>query len=91
MVEGLDNPWNIRYGPDDMLWVTERTGKRIVRVNPETGIKKVALTIDEARAEGQHFAVLGMAWLLIFCKKIVKIMCMYFIHMFLKIIIQNLV
>lgn len=61
LVEGLDNPWNIRYGPDDMLWVTERTGKRIVRVNPETGIKKVALTIDEARAEGQHFGVLGMA------------------------------
>ena len=28
LVEGLDNPWNIRYGPDDMLWVTERTGKR---------------------------------------------------------------
>ena len=40
LTEGLDNPWNIRYGPDNMLWVTERTGKRIVRVNPETGVKK---------------------------------------------------
>lgn len=61
LTEGLSNPWNVRYGPDNMLWVTERTGKRIVRVNPETGVKKVALTIDEARAEGQHFGVLGMA------------------------------
>lgn len=40
LTEGLSNPWNVRYGPDNMLWVTERTGKRIVRVNPETGAKK---------------------------------------------------
>lgn len=61
LVDGLDNPWNIHYGPDNMLWVTERTGKRIVRVNPENGNKKVAVTIDEVLAGGGHQGILGMA------------------------------
>lgn len=61
LVDGLDNPWNILYGPDNMLWVTERMGKSIVRVNPKTGEKKVAVKIDEVLAAGGQQGILGMA------------------------------
>ena len=61
LTDGLDNPWNITYGPDNMLWVTERTGKKIVRVEPKTGNKKIAATIDDALAGGGHQGILGMA------------------------------
>ena len=30
----LNFPWDGIWGPDDHLWVTERVGKRILRVNP---------------------------------------------------------
>src|SRR5215510_13745116 len=58
---GLQNPWEITWGPDDNLWVTERTGKRITRVNPMDGSKKTALTIDEVYQDHGQDGVLGMA------------------------------
>ncbi len=57
----LENPWEITWGPDNMLWVTERTGKRISRLNPTTGEKKVAITIPEVVAPGGQDGLLGMA------------------------------
>jgi glucose/arabinose dehydrogenase len=33
---GLDTPWEITWGPDGWIWMTERYG-RISRVNPESG------------------------------------------------------
>jgi PQQ-dependent dehydrogenase (s-GDH family) len=57
---GLDGPWEIAWGPDDRIWVTERVGKRITRVDPSGGSKTVALTIPEAyQASGQD-GVLGL-------------------------------
>ena len=61
IVSGLGNPWELAWGPDDMLWVTERSGRRITRVHPATGERRVALTIDEASAPGGQDGVLGMA------------------------------
>jgi len=61
VIAGLSNPWEITLGPDGMMWVTERTGKRVTRVNPETGEKKVALTIEEASAPGGQDGVIGLA------------------------------
>lgn len=58
---GLANPWEIAWGPDGMLWVTERTGRRITRVHPATGERRVALTVEEASAPGGQDGVLGMA------------------------------
>ncbi|MDR0932312.1 MAG: PQQ-dependent sugar dehydrogenase [Victivallales bacterium] len=59
----LENPWNIVWGPDDYLWVSERSGKRITRINPETGEKKLVGTIDEAYPDPKtpHEGVLGFA------------------------------
>lgn len=36
LVNNLDFPWEILWGPDNFIWMTEREG-RISRVNPQTG------------------------------------------------------
>ncbi len=44
-----------------MLWVTERTGKKITRIDPATGKISVAISIDEVSAPGSQDGLLGMA------------------------------
>ena len=61
VISGLAGPWELTWGPDNMLWVTERTGKRISRVDPATGDKTVAITLDEVSAPGGQDGLLGMA------------------------------
>src|SRR3954453_23084864 len=61
LVSGLEGPWEISWGPDNMLWVTERTGKRVTRINPGTGERSVAVTIAEVSAPGGQDGLLGMA------------------------------
>ncbi len=61
LISGLEGPWELTWGPDKMLWVTERTGKRVVRVDPANGTKKVAVTIDEVSVPGGQDGLLGMA------------------------------
>ena len=61
LISGLAGPWELTWGPDSMLWVTERTGKRVTRVNPGNGQKTVAITIDEVSAPGAQDGLLGMA------------------------------
>lgn len=58
---GLQNPWEITMGPDNYLWVTERTGKRITRVHPYTGVKATAITITEVYQTAGQDGLLGMA------------------------------
>jgi glucose/arabinose dehydrogenase len=60
IVTGLDTPWEILWGPDDMIWVTERAG-RVSRVDPETGSIEVLLDITEIVEEGSENGMLGMA------------------------------
>ena len=61
VVSGLAGPWEVTWGPDSMLWVTERTGKRVTRINPATGERSVAITIEEVSAPGGQDGLLGMA------------------------------
>jgi len=61
LVSGLAGPWELAWGPDNMLWVTERTGKRVTRIDPKTGERSVAVTIDEVLAPGGQDGLLGMA------------------------------
>lgn len=42
----LDYPWEITYGPDNYLWVTERVGEKIVRVNPATSTNTPLTMLD---------------------------------------------
>ena len=55
---GLDTPWEIIWGPDNQIWVTERFG-RISRINPTTGVITPLLTISEVRENGEG-GLLGM-------------------------------
>lgn len=61
LVSGLEGPWEVTWGPDNRLWVTERAGRRVTRVHPESGTTKVAITIDEVLVDAQHQGLLGMA------------------------------
>jgi PQQ-dependent dehydrogenase (s-GDH family) len=58
---GFASPWEIAWGPDGYLWVTERTGYRITRVNPANGAKTVAVSIPEVQASVTQDGLLGMA------------------------------
>lgn len=40
----LDTPWEITWGPDGWLWVTERPG-HVSRIDPETGVRRLLLTV----------------------------------------------
>lgn len=62
VVAGLDNPWEVEWGPDGRLWVTERSGKRVTRVNPKTGATKRAAVIDEVQAPGGQDGLLGLTF-----------------------------
>jgi PQQ-dependent dehydrogenase (s-GDH family) len=61
LTDGLEAPWEIELGPDGWLWLTERTGGKITRVNPEDGTKQVAIDIPEVSAPGGQDGLLGMA------------------------------
>jgi PQQ-dependent dehydrogenase (s-GDH family) len=58
---GFEDPWEVAWGPDGWLWVTERVGKRVVRVNPADGRRKVAVTIDEVQQALPQDGLLGLA------------------------------
>jgi PQQ-dependent dehydrogenase (s-GDH family) len=58
---GFEDPWEVTYGPDGYLWITERVGKRVVRVNPADGARKVAITIDEVHQALAQDGLLGLA------------------------------
>ncbi|WP_248305266.1 glucose/sorbosone family PQQ-dependent dehydrogenase [Devosia sp. 1566] len=57
----LSNPWAMRWGPDDQIWVTERTSGEVTRVDPETGNQQVLLTLDDVYTGVQHEGLLGLA------------------------------
>ncbi len=58
IVQGLNYPWEILWGSDNHIWMTERGGK-ISRVNPATGTVSVLHTITEVVSNGEG-GLLGM-------------------------------
>jgi glucose/arabinose dehydrogenase len=58
IVQGLNFPWEILWGPDNFIWMTERGGK-ISRVNPATGAATPVFTITEVISNGEG-GLLGM-------------------------------
>ncbi|WP_157547455.1 PQQ-dependent sugar dehydrogenase [Hymenobacter sp. DG25A] len=55
----LDTPWELLWGPDNFLWMTERPG-RISHINPATGQVLPLLTVPDVAEEGEG-GLLGMA------------------------------
>lgn len=39
-------PWEVTYGPDNNLWITESRGYRVVRMNPNTGVRTTVLDLN---------------------------------------------
>jgi len=55
----LNDPWEIIYGPDGYLWVTESKGYKVYRIDPATGAKLTVLDISTGstflKSEDQTF------------------------------------
>lgn len=43
----VSDPWEITYGPDNYLWITEAKGYRVFRMDPSTGAKTTVLDISK--------------------------------------------
>jgi trimeric autotransporter adhesin len=42
----LQYPWEVTYGPDDSLWVTEARGYKVYKMSPNTGVKRTILDLS---------------------------------------------
>lgn len=59
LVTGINLPWDISWGPDDHIWLTERGG-RVLRIQPETGSYDVILEHPEV-VDGAERGMFGLA------------------------------
>ncbi len=58
IVTGLDTPWEILWGPDDHIWLTERNGT-ISKLNPESGEITELIAIGDVNEQNEG-GLLGM-------------------------------
>ncbi len=61
LTAGLSNPWAMRWAPDGMIWVTERTSGEVTRVDPVSGAQQLLLSLDDVYTGQQHEGLLGLA------------------------------
>src|SRR5262245_39328461 len=62
LVSGLEGPWEVAWGPDQMLWVTERTGRRVIQINPADGMRRTLVSIPEVNTTFTQDGLLGLAF-----------------------------
>lgn len=58
LTQNLSHPWELVWGPDNMIWMTERGGK-ISRVNPVNGISTLLTAVPDVKSLGEG-GLLGM-------------------------------
>lgn len=58
IAQNLSFPWEVLWGPDNKLWITERAGK-ISRIDPATGSVTPVITISDVVSQGEG-GLLGM-------------------------------
>ena len=62
LATGLKNPWELTYGPDNKLWVTEARGYRLQRIDPVTGTKELLLDYSSIMPPGNpQGGMMGLA------------------------------
>jgi PQQ-dependent dehydrogenase (s-GDH family) len=49
VAKDLNDPWEITFGPDNQLWVTESKGYIVSRIDPTNGQKTVLLDLNSKR------------------------------------------
>lgn len=62
LARNLSAPLNLLFGPDDTLWITERVGKDIVRIDPTNGTILSTMPIPNVNQSQGQDGVLGMAF-----------------------------
>ncbi|MEO8405266.1 MAG: PQQ-dependent sugar dehydrogenase [Chitinophagaceae bacterium] len=60
ITQNLQFPWEIAWGPDNFIWMTEKFG-RISRVNPATGVVTPLLDVPLSLGFSGESGLLGMA------------------------------
>ena len=58
VLSGLNYPWEILWGKDNHIWMTERDGK-ISKIDPATGVVVLSATINEVESNNEG-GLLGM-------------------------------
>ncbi|MBS1597582.1 MAG: PQQ-dependent sugar dehydrogenase [Bacteroidetes bacterium] len=58
LVQGLNFPWEVLWGPDDFIWMTQRGGI-ITRIDPSSGNIIPLLTVSEVNSQNEG-GMLGM-------------------------------
>jgi PQQ-dependent dehydrogenase (s-GDH family) len=61
LTTGLEGPWELTWGPNEKLWVTERTAGRITEIDPANGTKRTLIDLPEVSAPGGQDGLLGLA------------------------------
>ena len=62
LARGLANPWEVTWGPDGYLWVTEKTAGRVNRISVTDGTVQTALTVGDLMATpNAQDGLLGLA------------------------------
>ena len=59
IISGLDVPWQIIWGPDDQIWMTEQKGM-VSKVDPTTGKRIRLLKVPDVFSK-KSYGLLGMA------------------------------
>ncbi|WP_420571301.1 PQQ-dependent sugar dehydrogenase [Kordia sp.] len=57
----FDFPWEITYGPDDNLWLTERVGEKIVRIGTNGGAITTMIDLSSKVTNAKQGGLMGMA------------------------------
>ncbi|MDN5866389.1 MAG: PQQ-dependent sugar dehydrogenase [Candidatus Nitrosocosmicus sp.] len=58
----LSAPHNILYGPDGLLWITERIGKNLTIVDPDTGAEVYTIPVPGVHQSQGQDGLMGMAF-----------------------------
>jgi PQQ-dependent dehydrogenase (s-GDH family) len=61
VASGLEAPWEIAWGPDTQLWITEREGGRVIAINPADGSRRTLVSISEVHQSASQDGLLGLA------------------------------
>lgn len=59
LTPNLNYPWEILWGPDNFIWMTEKNSGKISRVDPANGLVTPVFTIPDVVANGEG-GLLGM-------------------------------
>jgi glucose/arabinose dehydrogenase len=62
IARNLSAPLNLLYGPDGKLWITERVGKDIIRIDPTNGTKLSSTPVPNVHQSAAQDGLLGMTF-----------------------------